>query len=158
MIGYFLSVIPAAVITALTSLLSTDQSKTGKYVRHIAGLITVFIIIEPLTGLYNRIKDQDFDFDFSVSESETLPDYREAIINEAKKTIEKDISGELFTVFRVSKDYADVSVTMNANNYEDITVDSIVITLKSYGAWADDGAIRRYFEDKYYTTVLVNYE
>ncbi len=155
---YFLSIITAAVITALTSLLSTDQSKTGKYVRHIAGLITVLTIIEPLTGLYTKMKDQDIDFDFSASESETLPDYREAIIKEAKDTIEKDISGELFTIFRVSKDYAAVSVTMNADDYGDITVDAIVITLISYGAWADDEAIRRYFEEKYYTTVLVNYE
>lgn len=158
MSGYFLSIITAAVVTALTSLLSPDDSKTGKYVRHIAGLITVFIIIEPITGLSDKLKEQDFGFEFSAGETETLPDYKEAIIKEAKAAIEKDVEGELFTVFRVSKDYTSVSVTMDAEDYGDVKVDSIVITLKSYGSWADDSAIRRYFEEKYYATVTVNYE
>lgn len=158
MSGYFLSVITASVITALTSLLSPDDAKTGKYVRHIAGLITIVIIIEPLTGISDRIKDIDLDFELFENDGTNVPDYRDTIIKETKAAIERDVQAELFTVFRISKDYTAVSVTLDADDYSDVTVSSIVITLKSYGAWADGGEIKRYFEEKYSGAVYVNYE
>ncbi len=145
-------------MTALTSLLLPSEGETGKYVRHIAGLITIFIIIEPLSGLSEVIGEEGFEFDLPFGGEDTLPDYRETVIKEAEARIEADVKSELFKIFRISDDHVSVSVTLDANDYTDVTVDTIVITLKSYGAWADSGEIRRYFEEKYYGAVYVNYD
>lgn len=157
--AYFASVMTAAIITAITSLISTDEAKTGKYVRHISSLMMLLVIASPLGSSADDISKIWESFEFALdSETVSDTDYREHIISEAASLIEEDIISELAFRYRISQQHASVTVTLDADDYTDVKVKSIRITLTSYGAWADKGAVERYFKEKYECEAVVDYE
>lgn len=149
---YFSSVLGTAVLSAVINLVIPNEKKTGKYIRFILGMITILTLIRPFFDLGGLPEFPDIDT------SEVTADPRELIVENTEKLIEEDITNELFSRFRISKDYCAVTVNLNSDDYENITPEKILITLKSYGAWGDKSAIENYFSEKYFCTVEVLYE
>lgn len=159
MSAYFASVITAAVAVSLVSLLSPRDNETGKYVRHIASLVMLLVIASPLGTSFDGSVDFWESFDTDSYDGElTGGDYRDTVIEKTAEVIAENVKADASELFKINPDHITVTVTMNADDYSDVTLDTITITLKSYGAWADSDAICGYFSDIYECYVEVCYE
>ncbi len=157
--AYFASVMTAAVVVSLVSLLCTRDDRTGKYVQHIASLVMLLVIVSPLGSSFEGGADfwESFDPDSYITDV-TGDDYRDTVIEKTAEVMAENVKTDTAKIFKIHPDDISVSVAMNAIDYSDITVDTITITLKSYGAWADGEAICDYFSDIYKCYVEVCYE
>lgn len=149
---YFYSVIFISVILSAVSILLPSEKKSGKYVKFIVGAVTLLTLLSPVTG--EKISLPEFELPHlsdSVSAEENL-------IQSTKKLFEREIVKELFTRFRISEEYCSAYVSLNSDDIENVYVEVIRITLKSYGAWSDTSSIKDFFAEKYSCSVKVTYE
>ncbi len=152
---YFSSVLTVSVISAIVGILCPENAKLGKYVRYSVSLVMLLCVISPLIKLdISNIKLPEVSIDTDTEAA----DPREVILNTAEKSLKNDIAKELFRKFRVSEDYAEIDLSLSAEDYGDIRIKNITVTLKSYGAWADSAGIIKHFSEKYETKVDVVYE
>lgn len=155
---YLSSVMAISAVSALISLLIPDGKASKKYMKFVVGAVALLIISEPLTGL----AEADYsDYESLLPEASASPSadgYLDAVIQNAEKVIAADVTEELFTKYRLSERYVDVYVRLDASDSSDVRVAELIITLKSYGTWADAEAITDRFSDKYDCEVKIAYE
>ncbi len=153
---YLISVMAIFAVSALVSLLVPEGARSKRYMRLAVGAVALITVAEPLMS------------DMSVSGNLSLPRletetadadaYLSAVIENTERTLEAELQDELFSVWRLSEEYADADVRLDVTDPADVKFKSVTVTLKSYGAWADADGIRLYFEEKLGTEVNVVYE
>lgn len=154
---YLASVMAISIVSAVTSLLLPDGKPSKKHLKFVIGTVALLIIFEPLCGLFDASEGIWIPPPVSVP-SETDNDYLDAVIKNAESVIAADITEELFTLYRISERYVDVYVRLDAADTSDVKVAELIVTLKSYGSWADAKSIENYFSDKYDCEVNIAYE
>lgn len=153
---FFSSVLCITAVTAAVGIILPKNCKTEKYVRFIIALLTVMTLIKPFTKSFSEVPEFKGYTEYETDEQ--THDIREMIVLNTSEIIKKNIENELFSRFRISKDHADVSVSLNSDDYENVYPEKISITLKSYGAWGNKTAIEDYFSEKYSASTEVLYE
>ena len=154
--SFFSSVLSITAVTAAVGIILPKNCKTEKYVRFIIALLTVMTLIKPFTKSFSELPE--FKKYAEYETDAVTQDIREIIVLNTSEIIKEDVENELFSRFRISKDHADVKVSLNADDYENVYPEKITITLKSYGAWGDKTAIEKYFSEKYSAPTEVLYE
>lgn len=154
---YLTSIMAVSVASALVSLLVPDGKASKKYLKFVIGAVSLLAVAEPLCGLADIRELPKTDLSVTVP-SESENGYIDAVIKNAEDIIASEMTEELFTRYRLSERYVGVCVELDASDPSEVTVNEMIITLKSYGSWADSRAISEYFSDKYGCEVKISYE
>ena len=155
---YIISVITVSLTAAVITSLSPDEKRSGKYIKYLSGLVVLAVTIMPLLSASFDFKLPELPEEYTYNEDEAAKNYRDKIINQTIEIVKNDIKTVLYTDFHVHGDYVSVEITADRENYSDLRFNKIIITLYSYGSWADAASIEEYFKEKYLCEVNVVYE
>jgi len=140
-----------AVGTVILSALPHGEGGSGRYVKYIAGLTVLLVIISPITGLL----DTSHSFSFEVptvqkGESELYS----AVISKTAENISRFISDRCLEKFSLDPESIRVRLLLDESDVESVEITEIQIYTEERKSEKRD-RIRRYFGDLFETKVYV---
>lgn len=165
MSGYINSVITVSLVASIACALAPEGKGIGRYIKYVAALMTLLVILAPLSLLIGGKSSHDTsgggtDTVFTPSETtnEVTTDYREAIITAAVDKMKKTVISVLATRYDVRVEDASVELEYDASDYSNIIVTHIYITLTGYSSWIDAKDAADYIGDLFACPVTIGYD
>lgn len=150
MSAYMSAVLACAAVTALANILVPDDGATSKYIKYISGLVTLSVIVMPiLSALRYPVSFPELPGG-AIDGAETHGyDYREIVIAETERTLSETVKNDLMRHLSIAEKDIAVNVTLDRENYGDIRIKFVTVTLTGYGAWTDTEEITLYIKENY---------
>lgn len=144
--GYVLSLVGAALISALVGVLAPVGS-TAKYVKLITSLFLICVLISPVKGLIVGLRELiNGDFSFSQKQEQAEEDFRlqaESLTNETAKLYFTDmLTARILSRFSISPDELRCAVDWSTDGSPQPT--QITVFLSGHAIWQDTHAIEAF--------------
>ena len=157
MSAYMSAVIAVAAVTALVGMISPGDGAVKRYIKYISGLVMLSVIATPLIdALTSPIELPEFSQSGGIETYEY--NIREEIIKRAEQSLSDTVKDDLIRVFRINNDDIAVIVSLDSTDFDNIKIDSVTVTLRSYGAWTDTESIENYISENYDCEAQIRYE
>ncbi len=149
MSAYMRAVLVCAAVTSIASILTPEDRPTSKYIKYISGLISLSVIISPLTSfLKSPITMPEHDMG-EISGGEYEYDFNGTVLSNAEKIVAETIKRDMSADFRFTEENTDVKVELTKIASGDIRIKRVIIILTGYGSWYSKDQIREYINEKY---------
>lgn len=165
MSDYINSVITVSLVASIACAIAPEGKGISRYIKYVAALMTLLVIIAPLSLLIGNKSSHDASLDGADTTSapsettdEVTTDYREAIIAAAVDKMKETIISVLATRYDVRVGDASVELEYDASDYSNIIVTHIYITLTGYSSWIDAGDAAGYIGDLFACPVTIGYD
>lgn len=148
--SYVVSIITVSVISGIISAILPNGISLKKQINFITGLICAFVLIFPVVTvaknaeiLTNGIEDaiNSLDISNSIDKSNSI------IIEAGTEQIANGVKNALISKFKFKDESISVSIKINDDNIEMVTLEEITVTLKKEATWTDSAEVKEYLED-----------
>jgi hypothetical protein len=165
MSNYINSVITVSLVASIACAIAPEGKGIGRYIKFVTALMTLLVIIAPLSLLignkasHNAPGDgSDTLFTPSETTNEDTTDYREAIVAAAVDKMKETVISVLATRYDVRIGDVSVELEYDASDYSNIIVTHIYVTLTGYSSWIDAEDAADYIGDLFACPVTIGYD
>ena len=148
--AYIISIVTVSLAGAIiTSILPSGEKSLKKYVNYVIGIITVAVILSPLSSLaggISSVKENIKKFSDSIVSEEKISGTKEIIINTAEKNICDKIKRMVMQKFNFSESDVYVTLEVDKSNSEAVAVKCINVILTGKASWSDADNVKKYIE------------
>ena len=147
--SYVISIITVSVISGLLSAMLPNNNGVKKHLNFITGLICTFILLSPVvsiaknaTILTNSIENaiNSLDLDDTINKSNSI------VIESGSEQISKGVKNAIVSKYKFKEENVIVEIVINDSKIEQITLDSLTVTLLNEATWTDSQEVKEYVE------------
>ena len=147
--SYVISIITVSVISGLLSAMLPNNNGVKKHLNFITGLICTFILLSPVvsiaknaTVLTNSIENaiNSLDLDDTINKSNSI------VIESGSEQISKGVKSAIVSKYKFKEENVIVEIEINDSKIEQITLDSLTVTLLNEATWTDSQDVKEYVE------------
>ena len=147
--SYVISIITVSVISGLLSAMLPNNNGVKKHLNFITGLICTFILLSPVvsiaknaTILTNSIENaiNSLDLDDTINKSNSI------VIESGSEQISKGVKSAIVSKYKFKEENVMVEIEINDSKIEQITLDSLTVTLLNEATWTDSQEVKEYVE------------
>jgi hypothetical protein len=144
-------IVIGAVCSVILTALPHGDERTGRYVKYIAHLVTLLVIISPLSGLFSFAGSFTIDIP-ETEESESTS--HTAVIAQAAENISRFITESCAEKFALDPVNVKVRLILDESDTENVKLEEIQIFCDEKRS-EEKERIRRHFEELFETRVFV---
>ncbi len=148
-IAFFGEFIVVIAVSGMFYAMAPDGSQK-KYIHFAISLCVLAAIMGPMISVVSSLPEilEDAEFEVEENQIEMEENLTEAVISASRKNIEASISVLLSQKYDISKEQIAVSVTLDAENPENIEIVSIAVSVTDISN-AKREEIRRYLAEQF---------